>query len=141
MHDNMTKFYCPKCNKEFSLQYAINYPNVVPRCDECKSDIIIRPDIVMYEESMKSSVANAAYKEIFKSQLIIVIGSTLEVSTIFNMIQMAPPEKLIIINKGKTAFDSIATLKLEEDIVEALTTINNLTELREVKNDGENCKL
>ena len=113
----------------------------MPRCDECKSDIIIRPDIVMYEESMKSSVANAAYKEIFKSQLIIVIGSTLGVSTIFNMIQMAPPEKLIIINKGKTAFDSIATLKLEEDIVEALTTINNLTELREVKNDGENCKL
>lgn len=126
IHGSMNRFYCPKCGKGFSLNVVKQMTTTIPRCDECGPNIIIRPDIVLYGENMNKEVGNAAFEEVMKADVIVAAGSTLEVSTVYNMLKMYPPKYLIIINKGETAFDKIADMKFNEDITETLVTLDNL---------------
>lgn len=116
-HGNSTRFYCMKCGKEYTQEYAINY-NGVPICEKCGG--IVRFDVVLYEEQIDQDICQKAIEAISSADVLIVGGTSLVVYPAAGLLQYYNKEKLILINKEETAKDSVADYILVGDISEIL---------------------
>lgn len=107
LHGNGDTFYCRKCAKKYDISRYVNNGYF---CDRCNG--IIRPDIVLYGESVKRKDYLIALKKIIEADTVIVLGSSLTVSTINNLLneyirinKINNSDKLIIINDNETIYD------------------------------------
>ena len=96
LHGTSFRNHCIKCNKEYSIEYIMNNKNDVPIC-ECGG--IIRPDIVLYEESLNSDVINRSINVISNADCLIIAGTSLVVYPAAGFINYYKGNKLILINK------------------------------------------
>jgi NAD-dependent deacetylase len=104
LHGTLKTSHCTKCNKIYNTQDIIDKKQDI-YCDCRKTNkILIRPDIVLYEESVpKAEDLFIAAKE---CDLLIVLGTSLNVmpvSSVFNYLK--PNCNEIIINKDRTGHD------------------------------------
>ena len=120
LHGSIHRNYCTQCNKFFDLQYIINSLDI-PKCDVCKS--IVKPDVVLYEESLNMDILNKAISYIKNSEILIIGGTSLNVYPAASLIQYFNGKKLILINKSSTPFDSQADLVIHESIGITLNSI------------------
>lgn len=113
VHGNAEQFYCTRvgCNTIADADYVRSYPEVVPKCSQCGS--ILKPDVVLFGEPIQNH--RRARDTILSAQVLIVIGSSLTVYPLASFVgeYCASRKKFIIINKGPTALDHVATVKLE----------------------------
>lgn len=120
LHGSVHRNYCTHCNKFFDLEYIIN-SSVIPKCDACNS--IIKPDVVLYEENLDMDVLSKAISFIEKSDVLIIGGTSLNVYPAASLTQYFKGNKLILINKSTTSFDSRADLVIHESIGKTLNSI------------------
>ncbi|HBG21686.1 MAG: Sir2 family NAD-dependent protein deacetylase [Syntrophaceticus sp.] len=113
VHGNAEQFSCTKigCYTRVDADYIRNYPEVVPRCPVCKN--ILKPDVVLFGEPIQNY--RLATDTILNSQLLVVIGSSLTVYPLAGFVgeYCGSRKNFVIINKGPTALDHAATIKLE----------------------------
>lgn len=121
LHGSSLKNYCVKCKKRFSLEEFMalrqsalldemkgeNYLGV-PRCPECGG--IVRPDVVLYEESLNQQVLQAAIKEISCADLMVVAGTSLVVYPAAGLLEFFNGSHLVIVNLQPTSSDRQADL-------------------------------
>ncbi len=120
-HGNLRDAYCITCGKEYSfagLTGKIENGQIPPLCDECGG--IIRPGVVLFGDPLPE-IYEEAIKEVKKSNLLLVIGSSLEVSPVNYLPDLST--KYIIINKEKTAFDRAAHIVWHQKAGNALKMI------------------
>lgn len=121
LHGNGEKFYRQKCKISYSVdEYLKGYI-----CEKCNG--IIRPNIVLYGECIKASDRYLAYEIINKADAIIVLGSSLVVSTVGNLLNdyiKNQNKSLYIVNNQKTPFDFYAKT-YNEDLGKVLKKIKN----------------
>ena len=86
----------------------------IPRCDECGE--IVKPDVVLYEESLDQRVMADAVNAIMAADLMIIGGTSLVVYPAAGLIDYFQNGKLVLINKTLTAADSRANLVINDDI-------------------------
>ena len=98
LHGTSFRNYCVKCKKTYSIEYIVNDKNDVPRC-ECGG--IIRPDIVLYEESLDGEVIKKSIDAISNADCLIISGTSLVVYPAAGFINYYRGNKLILINKSK----------------------------------------
>jgi len=120
LHGSVHRNYCTHCNKFFDLEYIIN-SSVIPKCNACNS--IIKPDVVLYEENLDMDVLSKAISFIEKSDVLIIGGTSLNVYPAASLTQYFKGNKLILINKSTTSFDSRADLVIHESIGKTLNSI------------------
>ena len=124
LHGNGEKFYCSKCKEEYDLNY---YVNSGYKCKKCNG--IVRPDIVLYGEPLKSNNKILAYKKIIEADIVVVFGSSLSVSTITNLldefISKKNKENLIIVNDSETYYDAYA-IKYSDNLDTIFKKIKNI---------------
>ena len=120
LHGSIHRNYCDKCNKFFHLDYMLNQPGV-PKCDECTGTP--KPDVVLYEEGLDMNVLNRALKYIEDAEVLIVGGTSLMVYPAANLITYYKGDKLILINKSATQYDSRASLTFNSAIGQVLGQI------------------
>ena len=75
LHGSVLRNYCVRCGKFHSAEFVKNAPGV-PRCD-CGG--IVKPDVVLYEESLPGEVLEKSIRAIQTSDLLIVAGTSLTV--------------------------------------------------------------
>ena len=75
LHGSVMHNYCMKCGKEYSAEYVFNSVGV-PKC-ECGG--IIKPDVVLYEESLNEGTLEKAVEAIEEADVFIVGGTSLTV--------------------------------------------------------------
>jgi len=123
LHGSTLRNYCTSCHKFFDLEYIINNrdENGIPRCDNCNS--IIKPDVVLYEESLKKNIINSSIKALKEADLLIIGGTSLTVYPAAGLVNYFTGEKLVLINKDSTTEDEIATLVIHGKIGEVLSQI------------------
>lgn len=126
LHGSVKRNYCLKCHKFYSVEKILE--SDIPYC-ECGG--LIKPDVVLYEESLDMDVLEGAIKEISKADLLIVAGTSLVVNPAASLINYFCGSNLVLINKSKTPYDNIANLVINEDIVKVV---------EELKNDDRNDK-
>jgi len=126
IHGNLREAYCIKCKARTSfdeLVRKVSSGEVPPRCDICRREGrmgVLRPDLVLFGDMLPDSF-DLAVREARKSDLLIVVGSSLEVSPA-NQLPMES-KKFIIINREKTDFDVMAEVTWHESAGKALEEI------------------
>jgi len=114
LHGSIYRNYCMKCGKKFDLDYVMDSKEVIPLCDECGS--IVKPDVVLYEESLDMDVLNRAVQSITEADMMIVAGTSLSVYPAASMVGYYSGNKLVIINKTPTSYDTRANLLINESV-------------------------
>ena len=112
LHGTIYRNYCMKCNKFYDAKYIFNNKDV-PRCD-CGG--LIKPDVVLYEEGLDDEVVRETIKVISEADLLIIGGTSLAVYPAASFINYFRGDKIVIINKDSTPYDSRADLVINEKL-------------------------
>jgi len=116
LHGSALRNICLSCGKCFQIEKILQTDGV-PLC-VCGG--IIKPDVVLYEENLDMSVMRRATKAIYDADVLIIGGTSLNVYPAAGLITHYRSDKLILINKSKTPYDSHADLIIRENIGETL---------------------
>lgn len=119
LHGSTHRNYCMKCRKTYGYE-AVSEGEGVPRC-ACGG--IIRPDVVLYEEGLDADVMSDAVDAIKDADVLIVGGTSLVVYPAAGLINYYRGNKLVLINRGATAYDSRANLLIQEKIGEVFAQV------------------
>lgn len=119
LHGSVYRNYCQKCGRHCDVEF-IYQGTGVPKC-ECGG--IIRPDVVLYEESLDERVLEAATEYIAGADVLIVGGTSLAVYPAAGLIRYYGGNKLVLINKTPTPYDARADLVINGSIGDALGAI------------------
>lgn len=128
LHGTAQSATCPSCGRKHPREYfyqLLTQGDDFPRCSECNN--IIKPDIVLFGEALPQNVWNAAYQECLLADLILVVGSSLEVSPANSLPETALMNNalLIINNLGQTHLDYKAVLLLIMDVEQGIGGLLN----------------
>lgn len=116
LHGSLSRNYCSTCKVPYDTEDIISLEGV-PRC-ECGG--IIRPDIVLYEESLDSMVIEESLQMIYDADVLIVGGTSLAVSPANSFIRYYRGNQLALINLSSTPFDYKADLVIHEKLGDVL---------------------
>ena len=113
LHGNMSKLRCTRCQQTIDRTTAKN------RCP-CGGSLV--SSVVDFGQSLPEKDLTLSYEHSRKSDLFVVVGSSLVVTPAAEMPKEAliAGARLVIINQGKTPFDSHAHLRFYEGIGEIL---------------------
>lgn len=112
LHGSVLRNYCVKCGK-FYLAEVIRDARGIPLCD-CGG--IIKPDVVLYEEPLDENVMAGAIAAIRKADLLIVGGTSLTVYPAAGLLHYYRGQRLVLINRDETPYDSYANLVFHESL-------------------------
>lgn len=120
LHGSVHRNFCMDCNKFFNLDYILSQDKI-PKCDICGG--IVKPDVVLYEEALDMDILNSAVEYISKADVLIVGGTSLVVYPAAGLVDYFNGEKLILINKGITNYDSKADIVVNDSIGKILSLL------------------
>ena len=113
LHGNVYRNYCMKCNKFYDLKDIDT--TGIPKCS-CGGTI--KPDVVLYEEGLDNNTIMGAIRSISEADMLISVGTSLSVYPAAGCRNYYKGDKLVVLNKEKTPFDSGANLAIYGDIVD-----------------------
>ena len=114
LHGSVHRNYCMRCGKFHPLS-AVTESEGIPTC-ECGGRI--KPDVVLYEESLKTEdIENAVY-EIQNADTLIIGGTSLIVYPAAGLVRYFNGKYLVVINKSEINAD--ADLVINDSIGEVL---------------------
>jgi NAD-dependent deacetylase len=119
LHGSSQTATCPSCGKKHSCKYfhwIITQSEEYPKCSDCQS--IIKPDVILFGESLPQNIWDKAYQECLLADLILVVGSSLEVSPANTLPETALSHGAILLinNLGTTYLDEKAKVVLRMDV-------------------------
>ena len=116
LHGSVLRNYCRRCGKFYGVE-AVAASTGVPRC-ACGG--IIKPDVVLYEESLDEAVMEKALQYIANADMLIIGGTSLVVYPAAGLVRYYRGSKLVVINKDATGLDADAALCISAPIGEVL---------------------
>ena len=119
LHGSIYRNYCEKCGKFYPPEY-IRDSDGIPRCT-CGGRI--KPDVVLYEESLDQKVIEGAVRAIADADVLIVGGTSLTVYPAAGLIRYYRGNKLVLINRDETPYDGYANLIFRDPIGKVLGAI------------------
>lgn len=112
LHGSVYRNYCMDCGKSYDVE-AIAESRGVPRC-ACGG--IIKPDVVLYGESLDNKTVEQAVLDISQADMLIIGGTSLAVYPAAGLIDYYKGNRLVLINQSPTQYDRNADLLLQEKI-------------------------
>ena len=119
LHGSIHRNYCQKCGRFYDAAFVKEAPGI-PRC-ECGG--IIKPDVVLYEESLDSMTIEKSVRAIAEADTLIIGGTSLVVYPAAGFIDYFRGRHLVVINKSATAREVGAQLSISAPIGEILGQI------------------
>ena len=121
LHGSVHRNHCTRCGRYYSLADVMAMDGV-PKCF-CGG--IIKPDVVLYEESLPIDALERTADEIEKADLMIVGGTSLSVYPAASFVHHYRG-RLVIINKSPTPQDYRATLLIPEKIGQTMSALMDI---------------
>ena len=119
LHGSVHRNYCVHCGKFYPVEYVKNSEGI-PRCS-CGG--IVKPDVVLYEEALDQDTVSGAIHHIRQADMLIIGGTSLAVYPAAGLIHYYKGNRLVLINKSPTPYDSSADLVLSGAIGQVLGQI------------------
>ena len=110
LHGSVLRNYCTVCGKFHSAEFvrdAVGVPH-------CACGGIVKPDVVLYEESLDSETIEKSVAAIYNADLLIVAGTSLTVYPAAGLIDYYRGNRLVLINRDPTPRDYRADLVFHE---------------------------
>lgn len=118
LHGSVQRNYCTKCGKFYPLS-AITESAGVPKCS-CGGTI--KPDVVLYEESLKTEDIERAVSEISAADTLIIGGTSLVVYPAAGLVRYFKGKHLAVINKSEINANN-AELVINDSIGKVMSKI------------------
>ena len=112
LHGSVLRNYCTRCRKCHSAEFVRDYDGV-PKCS-CGG--IVKPDVVLYEESLDQKTIEKSVMAIRNADLLIVAGTSLTVYPAAGLINYYQGKRLVLINRDATQYDHYADLVFHESM-------------------------
>lgn len=119
IHGSIHRNYCQKCGNFYDAAYVKNSKGV-PHC-ECGG--VIKPDVVLYEESLDENMIDKSIRAISQADTLIIGGTSLVVYPAAGFVDYFRGKHLVVINKSDTAKSVRAELTIAAPIGEVLSQI------------------
>lgn len=116
LHGSVHRNYCQKCGKFYDAAYMLHAEGI-PRCS-CGGTI--KPDVVLYEESLNQRTLDESVRLISEADLLIIGGTSLNVWPAAGLINYYRGHHLVLINKSPVARDLSADLVITDPIAATL---------------------
>ena len=120
LHGSIHRNYCQECGRFYDAKY-VKEAEGIPKC-ECGGRI--KPDVVLYEESLDQLTIQKAIQAISKADMLIIGGTSLVVYPAAGFIDYFRGKYLVVINMSTTSRDAHADLCIQEPIGEVLGRIS-----------------
>lgn len=126
VHGTMDTLNCGYCSKIYPIEAYIRlYINegIFPTCPKCED--VLKPNVILFEEQLNPSIWQAAENAACSSDVMLVVGSSLEVMPVAGLpLQtLANGGKIIVVNTNATYLDDRAQVVLHQDAAIALPQI------------------
>ena len=112
LHGSVLRNYCVKCHKFYPAEFVRDAKGI-PLCD-CGGTV--KPDVVLYEESLNQDTLAGAVSAIRHADLLIVGGTSLTVYPAAGLLQYYRGSRLVLINRDETPYDSYADLVFHDSL-------------------------
>ena len=112
LHGSVLRNYCVRCGKFHSAEFVRDCDGV-PKCT-CGGTV--KPDVVLYEESLNQDTIEKAVGAIATADLLIVAGTSLTVYPAAGLIHYYRGNRLVLINRDATPYDDRADLVFHETL-------------------------
>lgn len=113
IHGTSLRNYCVACGREYDVDYVKNAEGI-PLCTSCKH--MVRPDVVLFGESLSFDRLGQAAKAISQADVLIVAGTSLVVYPAAGLVDYYEGKKLVIINKTETKDDYRSRLLFRDSV-------------------------
>ena len=112
LHGSVLRNYCVRCGKFYPAEFIKNSEGV----PHCTCGGIVKPDVVLYEESLDQTTIEKSVMAIANADMLIVAGTSLTVYPAAGLIRYYQGNRLVLINRDQTPYDNIADLVLHESL-------------------------
>jgi len=112
LHGSVLRNTCTRCGKSHTAEFVRDCPGV-PKC-ACGGTV--KPDVVLYEEQLDGTVLEMSIQAIQSADLLIVGGTSLTVYPAAGLVRYYKGNRLVLINRDETPYDSQADLVLHESL-------------------------
>ncbi|MDD3155174.1 MAG: Sir2 family NAD-dependent protein deacetylase [Victivallaceae bacterium] len=116
LHGSPAHHHCLRCGKEFP--YSAISPLVladkVPYCPSCGG--LVKPDIVFYSENLNEALLEEAYSDMERSDLLLVLGSSLTVQPAASLplYTLRAGGDIVLVNQQETYLDGQAKMRFDD---------------------------
>ena len=119
LHGSVLRNYCTRCRKFYPAEF-VKESEGIPRCS-CGG--IVKPDVVLYEEGLDQDTITKSVMAIRQADLMIVAGTSLTVYPAAGLVNYYRGNRLVLINRDETPYDSQADLVFHDSLGEIFTQL------------------
>jgi NAD-dependent deacetylase len=125
VHGSIRTSSCPTCGASYPLAEVLELLDgaSAPACPACGA--IVKPDVVFFGELLPAAAIERAFELAREAQLMVVVGSTLEVQPVASLPleTLAGGGAIAIVNRGPTALDDLAAVRVDGGAGETLSAV------------------
>ena len=126
LHGSARTATCLKCGKKYADDWMpenILEDNIMPQCKTCGG--VLKPDVVLFEEALPANAWNEAQRLCDQADLILVIGSSLEVypANLLPETGLRRGASLVINTLTSTHLDPYADVVIQADLIDTIPSI------------------
>ncbi len=118
VHGSVRTSSCPTCGRRYPVVEVLRLLPV-PTCSD--DGTVLKPDVVFFGELLPAGAMERALALAQAAELVLVVGSTLEVQPVAGLPLEA--SRFAIVNRGRTALDGRAALRIEGGAGETLAAL------------------
>lgn len=129
VHGHMREATCMQCLETFQTDTILGdylENGAIPRCPQCRG--VLKPNIILFGEILPVLALTRAKRLAQACDVMIVAGSSLEVSPAGDLPMLAKyaGAQLIMINYGKTHLDELADVVIHDNIADVLPELASI---------------
>jgi NAD-dependent deacetylase len=125
LHGHMREATCIRCYKVVPIDAKLEQSVLAGKVPHCECGGVLKPNVILFGEQLPIRVYNEAVAEARSCDLILVAGSSLEVTPAADLpfVAMENGAKSIVVNFEPTCFDSHANVVIHGDVAVILPAI------------------
>ncbi|HSG80444.1 MAG TPA: Sir2 family NAD-dependent protein deacetylase [Acidimicrobiia bacterium] len=131
LHGNAHRTRCVACGYRTDTEEILTRIDEQgdPPCPECGG--VLKVDVVLFGEMLPANATERAFELAREADAVVAVGSTLSVYPAahvpLEVVRSGHP--LVIVNRGETEFDEIATIRIDGGAGDSLTAIADALEM------------
>ena len=119
LHGSVHRNYCLKCHKSYTPEFILKSTGV----PQCTCGGIIKPDVVLYQESLDGDTIEGAVNAIAKADTLIIAGTSLSVYPAAGFVRYFRGKHSVLINRDATPYDDECEVVLHEKVGEVFNSL------------------
>jgi NAD-dependent deacetylase len=126
LHGTNSEAVCVDCNARESIARCMEHFSATgepPRCTRCEG--IMKPGVIMFGQVLEPDDLRRAKRAAERADLVLALGSSLVVTPAADVPLVAVRRGVpyVIVNRGATPHDGLATLRFDADVSELLPLV------------------